>query len=106
MVQVEGYRWSRSLIFGTRMEFVLVKIVIVGAGSAVFSKNLIANILAHEALPGADFVTCAIGVGGIDAVKDDLEVPLKFGIINGIVTDKPYLFNGNVRNHGGENILP
>ena len=103
----------------------MVKIVIVGAGSAVFSKNLIADILAHEALcdaelalvdidterlktvtamaksinatlgargvisatanrlealPGADFVICTVGVGGIDAVRDDLEIPLKFGV--------------------------
>lgn len=101
------------------------KIVIIGAGSAVFSKNLIADILAYpalknaeialvdidaerlktvelmarainnsmetqcvvrattdrrEALPGADFVICTMGIGGIEAVRDDLEIPLRFGL--------------------------
>ena len=103
----------------------MVKIVLVGAGSAVFSKNLIADILWHKtlgdarlvlvdtdperlevamemarsinaslgahasisaasdrrmALDGADFVICTIGVGGLAATKDDIEVPLRFGV--------------------------
>ena len=97
------------------------KIAIIGAGSAVFSKNIIADVLWHpalrtaeivlmdvdsrrleicrrmaesinstlganatlrattdlaEALAGADFVICTIGVGGAGATRIDLEVPL------------------------------
>ncbi len=101
------------------------KIAIIGAGSAVFSKNIIADILWHpalseseivlmdidsrrldislrmarsinatlgtrgvfratidreEALDGADFVLCTVGVGGCEATRKDLEIPLKFGL--------------------------
>jgi len=101
------------------------KIAIIGAGSAVFSKNIIADILWHpalsdseivlmdidprrldlslrmarsinetlgargvfratadleEALQGADFVLCTVGVGGCEATRKDLEIPLKFGL--------------------------
>ena len=107
------------------------KIAIIGAGSAVFSKNIIADVLWHpalrtaeivlmdvdsrrleicrrmaesinstlganatlrattdlaEALAGADFVICTIGVGGAGATRIDLEVPLKFGL-NQIIGD-------------------
>lgn len=102
-----------------------IKVAIIGAGSAVFSKNLIGDMLWHEslrdidlrlmdvdaerletaeamalsitatlgarcrvtatrdrrrALEGADFVVCTIGVGGIEATRIDLEVPLRFGV--------------------------
>lgn len=101
------------------------KITFIGAGSAVFTKNLVADILAHpsladsaiilqdiaeerldtarrlaesvnqtmgtgarieattdrrKALEGADFVICTIGVGGSEAARIDLEVPLGFGL--------------------------
>jgi len=101
------------------------KITFLGAGSAVFTKNLVADILAHpaladawivlqdicedrldtvrrlaesvngtmgararilatldrrEALEGADFVICTIGVGGQEAARRDLEIPLQFGL--------------------------
>ena len=101
------------------------KIAIIGAGSAVFSKNIIADILWHPslsgseivlmdidsrrldialrmarsinqtlgtrgvfratvdreaALEGADFVLCTVGVGGCEATRKDLEIPLKFGL--------------------------
>jgi alpha-galactosidase len=101
------------------------KIAFIGAGSAVFSKNIIADILSHpaladseivlvdidtrrlditlrltqsiniqlgtnarlratidrrKALAGADFVISAIGVGGKDAIRTDLEIPLRFGL--------------------------
>jgi len=101
------------------------KIAILGAGSAVFSKNIIADILSfptlssseialmdidaerlsiveklarainetlgagasivatknrREALAGADFVISTIGVGGAEATKIDLELPLRFGL--------------------------
>jgi len=103
----------------------MAKIVMVGAGSVVFGRNLLADILSHEALAeseivlvdidserlatalgmaqsisaslgsrarlsatkdrrralaGADFVLCTIGVGGIAATRDDLQIPLRFGV--------------------------
>lgn len=107
------------------------KIAIIGAGSAVFSKNIIADVLWHpalreaeialmdidcrrleicrqmaesinatlcakatfratadlsEALAGADFVICTIGIGGAEATRIDLEIPLKFGL-NQVIGD-------------------
>ena len=101
------------------------KITLIGAGSAVFSKNVIADILWHpalrdaefalvdidrerldlayqmalsinwtlcanatitatqdrrEALVGSDFVINTIGVGGHDAARIDLEIPLQHGL--------------------------
>ena len=103
----------------------MTRIAFLGAGSVVFAKNVIADILSHEALAdaeirlmdihaerletarvlaqsvnaslsarakilatpslsraldGADFVISAIGVGGFAATRDDLLVPLKFGL--------------------------
>ncbi len=100
-------------------------IALIGAGSVVFAKNVIADILWHpalsdcelrlmdtdperlrtaellaeavnhdlgaaatvratadrrEALNGADFVICTIGVGGIEATRDDLLIPQEFGL--------------------------
>ena len=109
---------------GVRL-FFMPKIAIIGAGSAVFSRNVIADILWHpalrdaeitlmdidvwrleicgrmarsinetlgarltlrittdlsEALAGADFVICTMGVGGASATRLDLEIPLKLGL--------------------------
>lgn len=102
-----------------------VKIAFIGAGSTVFSRNVIADILWHDALrdaelrlvdldrdrlataldmtrilsaqfkatgritattdrrralDGADVVISAIGVGGVEATRVDLKVPLRFGV--------------------------
>lgn len=35
----------------------------------------------HHALEGADFVSCAIGVGGLDAMRIDLEAPARYGFM-------------------------
>jgi len=103
----------------------MVKIALIGAGSVVFAKNVIADLLWHEALAdshlvlvdidqgrletarrladriqssfgtgariehtmdrrqalaGADFVICTIGVGGFDATRRDHEIPARFGV--------------------------
>ena len=34
----------------------------------------------EAALQGADFVLCTVGVGGCEATRKDLEIPLKFGL--------------------------
>jgi alpha-galactosidase len=107
----------------------LAKIVIIGAGSHVFTKNLITDFLSYpelrgstislmdidegrlglitafaeklvdqhwletvvesttdrrEALEGADYVVLSIRVGGLEANRLDLEIPAKYGIIQGI----------------------
>ena len=101
------------------------KVVLIGAGSHVFGKNLITDILSYpelrdctislmdidkdrlslteafarklvdqwgfktkieattdrrKALEGADYVVTSIRVGGLEATKLDLEIPLKYGI--------------------------
>jgi alpha-galactosidase len=101
------------------------RIAFIGAGSVVFSKNVIADLLWHpalreshialvdidadklqtaermvqlinvelgaaatisatpdrrQALDGADFVICCIGVGGLDATRIDHAVPAQFGV--------------------------
>jgi len=100
-------------------------IAIIGAGSVVFAKNIMADTLWYEAfsdceirlmdvnperlatagmparsinqelgtnatimetadrrkaLDGADFVICTVGVGGVEATKDDLLIPAEFGL--------------------------
>ncbi|MCD6465924.1 hypothetical protein J7L27_06125 [Candidatus Bathyarchaeota archaeon] len=107
----------------------MVKIVIIGAGSHVFSRHLITDILSYPelrdstislmdidqerldlitafakrlveqygfktriesttdrrvALEGADYVIVSIRVGGLEAYKLDLEIPAKYGVIQGI----------------------
>lgn len=107
----------------------MVKIVIIGAGSHVFTRNLVTDFLSYpelrdstvtlmdideerldlitaftkklvgqqgfttkvestsnrqEALEGADYVILSIRVGGLEANKIDLEIPAKYGIIQGI----------------------
>ena len=107
----------------------MAKIVIIGAGSHVFTKNLITDFLSYpelrdstislmdldegrlglitafaeklvgqhgfetrvesttdrrKALEGADYVILSIRVGGLEANRLDLEIPAKYGIIQGI----------------------
>jgi alpha-galactosidase len=107
----------------------LVKIVLIGAGSHVFTRNLITDFLSYPrlrdstialmdidkerldlitafskklvnqyklntkiesttdrraALEDADYVIVSIRVGGLEANKRDLEIPAKYGIIQGI----------------------
>ena len=107
----------------------MVKIVIIGAGSHVFSRRLITDILSYPelrdstislmdidqerldlitafakrlveqygfktriestmnrrvTLEGADYVIVSIRVGGLEAYKLDLEIPAKYGVIQGI----------------------
>jgi alpha-galactosidase len=107
----------------------LAKIVIIGAGSHVFTKNLITDFLSYtelrgstislmdldeerlglitafaeklvgqhgfetrvesttdrrEALEGADYVILSIRVGGFEANRLDLEIPAKYGIVQGV----------------------
>ncbi|MEM1581678.1 MAG: alpha-glucosidase/alpha-galactosidase [Candidatus Bathyarchaeia archaeon] len=107
----------------------MVKVTIIGAGSHVFSRRLITDLLSypelrdgtivlmdidkerldlvtafarrlveqcdfktriesttdrHVALDGADYVIVSIRVGGFDAYKLDLEIPAKYGVIQGI----------------------
>ncbi len=103
-----------------------MKITMIGAGSAVFGRNLVADILWHDALraseirlmdihserlktaegmarllardfgakqfrilatrdrrralEGADVVINTMGVGGLDAVRDDLTIPARYGV--------------------------
>ncbi|NCC24348.1 MAG: alpha-galactosidase [Deltaproteobacteria bacterium] len=102
------------------------RIVIVGAGSVMFTRQLLSSLFAHEslqnseivledlnpeildrtlqltrmmiaqhglgakvtattdqrrALSGADFVVCAIQVGGLDAWRLDMDIPRKYGVI-------------------------
>jgi len=106
-----------------------LKIVIIGAGSHVFAKNLITDVLSYpelrnctislvdidkealdvttafakklisqhnletriesttdrrDALEGADYVIVSIRVGGLDATRLDIEIPAKYGVIQGI----------------------
>ena len=101
------------------------KIALIGAGSVVFARNMIRDVLTfpelqestfalmdidaerldliarlggkmieqvgtgaaltatldrREALEGADFVICMIQVGGLEAFKLDIEIPLKYGV--------------------------
>ncbi|MCX6654064.1 MAG: alpha-glucosidase/alpha-galactosidase [Candidatus Bathyarchaeota archaeon] len=105
------------------------KIAIIGAGSHVFTANLVKDILSHPehrsftislmdlnherldlvtsysknlvkqhglnatiestsdrraALEGADYVVVTIRVGGLEANKVDIEIPAKYGIIQGV----------------------
>jgi len=107
----------------------LAKIVIIGAGSHVFTRNLITDFLSYpelrgstislmdldegrlglvtafaeklvgqhgfetkvesttdrrEALEGADYVVLSIRVGGLEANRLDLEIPAKYGIVQGV----------------------
>ena len=107
----------------------MAKIVIIGAGSHVFTKNLVTDFLSYpelrdstislmdvdeerlglvtafaeklvsqhgfetrvesttdrrEALKGADYVVLSIRVGGLEANRLDLEIPAKYGIIQGV----------------------
>jgi len=107
----------------------LAKIVIIGAGSHVFTKNLFTDFLSYpelrggaislmdvdegrlelitafaeklvsqhgfetrvesttdrrEALEGADYVVLSIRVGGLEANRLDLEIPAKYGIVQGV----------------------
>jgi len=107
----------------------LVKIVIIGAGSHVFSTNLITDFLSYPefqdstlslvdidkealemttaftrklirqhglearleattdrkaALEGADYVVVSIRVGGLEANEFDLQIPAKYGVMQGI----------------------
>jgi alpha-galactosidase len=107
----------------------MVKITIVGAGSHVFTKKLVTDILSftelrssnitlmdtnperlnlittftktlinqygfttnivsttnlHEALEGANYVILSIRVGGLTANRLDIEIPAKYGIIQGV----------------------
>ena len=107
----------------------MAKIVIIGAGSRVFTKSLITDFLSYpelrsstislmdldegrlglmkafaeklvsqhdfeakvesttdrrEALEGADYVVLSIRVGGLEASRLDLEIPAKYGIVQGV----------------------
>ena len=107
----------------------MAKIVIIGAGSHVFTKNLFTDFLSYpelrggaislmdvdegrlelitafaeklvsqhgfetrvesttdrrEALEGADYVVLSIRVGGLEANRLDLEIPAKYGIVQGV----------------------
>ncbi len=107
----------------------MAKIVIIGAGSHVFTKNLVTDFLSYpelrgstislmdldegrlglitafaeklvghhrfetrlesttdrrEALEGADYVVLSIRVGGLEANRLDLEIPAKYGIVQGV----------------------
>ncbi|MHB9037760.1 MAG: alpha-galactosidase [Armatimonadota bacterium] len=50
----------------------------------IHDNNLPARIVAttnrEEALAGADYVICMIRVGGIEALANDIEIPLKYGV--------------------------
>jgi len=101
------------------------KIALIGAGSVVFARNMIRDVLSfpeladstfalmdidperldliarlgrkmieqvgtgatltatlerREALEGADFVICMVQVGGLEAFKQDIEIPLRYGV--------------------------
>ncbi len=107
----------------------MAKIVIIGAGSHVFTRNLVTDFLSYPelrestislmdidekrlglvtaftkklvdqqgfdtkvgsttdrrtALEGADYVVLSIRVGGLEANRPDLEIPAKYGIVQGV----------------------
>ncbi len=107
----------------------MAKIVIIGAGSHVFTRNLVTDFLSYPehrestislmdidkerlslvtaftkklvdqhgfdtrvesttdrrtALDGADYVVLSIRVGGLEANRLDLEIPAKYGIVQGV----------------------
>jgi alpha-galactosidase len=116
-------------LFAYQGGFATAKIVIIGAGSHVFTRNLVTDFFSYpelrdstislmdvaeerldlvtaftrklvdqhgfktrvesttdrqEALEGADYVVLSIRVGGFEANRLDLEIPAKYGIVQGI----------------------
>ncbi len=63
------------------------KIAFIGAGSFVFTRNLVRDILSYPALSGSDLflmdidaVICTVLQGGIKLWRRDIEIPEKYGV--------------------------